>query len=68
MDWQMIGAVGELLGAGAVVGTLFYLGRPGMQRYWRDRSHWFSSGFHARVNRLIEDAQPTMTEAYRISD
>ena len=25
MNWEMVGAVGEVLGAAAVVGTLFYL-------------------------------------------
>ena len=58
-EWWAEGIHGSLLDA---------LGRPGMQKYWRDRCHWFSPAFQATVNRLIEDAQPTMSEAYRISD
>jgi len=43
------------------------VGMPEMQKYWADRSHWFSPEFVAEVERIIPEASPTMMESYRRS-
>ena len=40
------------------------LGCPGVQAYWMDRQHWFSTDFRAVVNDMLEDVEPTMLRSY----
>jgi hypothetical protein len=40
------------------------LGYPGVQAYWADRQHWFSSDFRAEVNLILGSAEPTLLRSY----
>jgi hypothetical protein len=44
------------------------IGMPGMQKYWADRSHWFSAEFVAEVERILPTVSPTLAESYRRSE
>ena len=43
------------------------VGMPGVQAYWDDRKHWFSSEFQTEVAGLIELAAPRMLDTYGVS-
>ena len=55
MNWEALGAIGELVGAIAVVGTLFYLGFQIRQSNKQQRleSHRAMSELQIEVNRIF---------------
>ena len=46
VNWEAISAIGQIVGY------------PGIQAWWRLRSHWFSEEFANHINQLQQTTKP----------
>ena len=62
------GGIDDWRAEGWEAAMLDFVGLPGVQTYWSDRSHWFTADFRTVVDELIANQSSVFLQGYEMND